>query len=222
MAQIDMPKAKSSLNDTTSLPANSNVSSKTKAIVSDQTQRAKQITKGRTIKTHDGFFSKLIQNLISDDPSSVKTYLIDDILIPGVKDLIANAINLGIDAIFFGSGSEQSFRKSRTSQNGRVSYQKYYDQNTRGRQRYSNHDARRSDADDILVETRREAQEILNELNCILEEYDQVSVGDLYDAAGMTTNFTMYKYGWFNLSNARIRQVRDGYLIIMPQTHLLE
>ena len=68
-----------------------------------------------------------------------------------------------------------------------------------------------------IVETRYDADIVLEELNDCLAEYDQVTVGDLYDALGFDSEHTDYKWGWVDLSTATIRKVRDGWLIDLPR-----
>lgn len=224
MAKTEIPKKHSSMNDA-SLPPNSHAS---KEIPLEIKPRAKQVGSGRTIVKHDGFFKKLGASLVSDSPDSVRTYLIDDIIIPGIKELLANAINSGIDALFFGgasSGGSSRLSRKNNSRYGHVSYSKYYERDherDRSRDRDISDTKTCVEPDDIVFDTRREAVDVLMELRHILEEYDQVTVADLYDAAGISTTFTQNKYGWYNIESARIRPVSNGYILIMPATKLLD
>jgi hypothetical protein len=52
----------------------------------------------------------------------------------------------------------------------------------------------------------------------IINRYGVVSVGDLYDLAGIsTTNYTVNKYGWTNIRSAHVVRTRDGYLLKLPR-----
>ena len=79
-----------------------------------------------------------------------------------------------------------------------------------------------TEANDIFFQTREEAVCVLKTLQDLLSEYDQVTVADLYDAAGITTTFTQNKYGWYNIENARIRPSQGGYVLLMPKTKYLD
>jgi hypothetical protein len=77
--------------------------------------------------------------------------------------------------------------------------------------------------DDILFETRAEAQEVLNSLNDIIEEYGSASIADFYDLCGVTEQYTDHKYGWTNVSKASIESVRGGYFIlVLPKARQIE
>ena len=51
----------------------------------------------------------------------------------------------------------------------------------------------------------------------VIEQYNVVSVLDLYDMVDMSAPHTANKYGWTNLRNADVVRVRDGYVIKLPK-----
>ena len=105
----------------------------------------------------------------------------------------------------------------RRDSGSRVSYTKYYERD-RDRE-YDRNRSRRSvyDYDDIILDTRREAEDVLNRMDDLIDAYGMVSVADLYDLVGVSGNYTDNKYGWTNLRNAEVRRTRDGYLIKLPK-----
>jgi hypothetical protein len=76
--------------------------------------------------------------------------------------------------------------------------------------------------DDIVVETRGEAEAVVSRMDEIMEEYEQVRVADLYDLVGISGDYTDNKYGWTNIRNARVVRTRDGYKIEMPRAIALK
>lgn len=54
-----------------------------------------------------------------------------------------------------------------------------------------------------------------------LATYNCVSVADLYDLVGMTSNYTDNKYGWYDLRTAYIQGVSGGYVIRLPKPVVL-
>lgn len=73
-----------------------------------------------------------------------------------------------------------------------------------------------------IFETRRDAEEILNYMEDLIDEYGFVTVADLYDLVGVSGNYTDNKYGWTDISNAEIVRVRDGYMIKLPKIRKLD
>jgi hypothetical protein len=71
--------------------------------------------------------------------------------------------------------------------------------------------------DDIVLESRGDAEQVLDVLCDMLETYGQVTVADLYDAVGKTSRFSDNNYGWTNLQTAYVSRVRQGYLLNMPK-----
>lgn len=149
---------------------------------------------------------------ISEDVSNVKSYIFMDVLVPAAKKAISDIVRDGIDMILYGDTK----RKSSSSGASYVSYRSYSDKDRRSDIRDSR---TRSgyDYDDIILETRGEAEEVLERMNELLDTYDAVSVADLYDLVGKSCNYTDNKYGWTNIRNAEPIRVRDGYLLKMPK-----
>ena len=71
-------------------------------------------------------------------------------------------------------------------------------------------------ADDIIVRTRREGEEVLGSMKDILREYGQVSVGDFYELVGAPSEFSDCKKGWKELRYAGLHKNRYGYTFSLP------
>lgn len=175
-------------------------------------KKIEPIAKGKAKKKSE--VKKFADVFIAEDVSSVKDYIVNDVLIPAAKKAISDIITNGIDMILYG---ETKGRDRRSSSSSRVSYTKYYE---RDRDRdYDRNRTRRSvyDYDDIILDTRGEAEDVLNRMDDLIDTYGMVSVADLYDLVGIQGNYTDNKYGWTNLRNAEVRRTRDGYLIKLPK-----
>ena len=57
----------------------------------------------------------------------------------------------------------------------------------------------------------------LNPQNC-WESFN----ADFYDIVGVTSEFTDNKYGWTSIRKAGIKPVREGFLIVLPRTRVLD
>ena len=159
---------------------------------------------------------KFADVFIAEDVTSVKDYIINEVLIPAAKKALSDIVTNGIDMILYG---EARGRDRKRDGGSRVSYTKYYE---RDRDRDYERDRGRSrrsvyDYDDIILDTRREAEDVLNRMDDLIDSYGMVSVADLYDLVGVTGNYTDNKYGWTNLRNAEVRRCRDGYLLKLPK-----
>ena len=99
-----------------------------------------------------------------------------------------------------------------------MSYSSYYNDRDRDKPRQvSKRNRARHNFDDIILESRGEAEEVLSHLVDLTEDYGMASVADLYDLVGVTSNFTDNKYGWTNVADGYIDRTRDGYCIRLPR-----
>ncbi len=153
--------------------------------------------------------TKLKDVFISEDVSNVKTYIISDVLIPAAKKAIYDIITNGIDMILYG-GSGRSKSKSNTD---KVSYRSYYESPKDRFGSNSTSITRGFEYDDIIFESRGEAEAARIQMNEIIDRYGVVTVADLYEMAELSAPYTSNKYGWTSVRNADIGRVRDGYVL---------
>lgn len=176
-------------------------------------KKLEKVVTGKVKTKKRNEMSKLGEVFIAEDARNVKSYILMDVLVPAVKNAISDIVTNGIDMLLFGEGG----RTRKTSSASAVSYRKYYDQKDIGRG-YSNTRMRTGyDYDDIILESRGEAEDVLARMDELIETYGIVSVADLYDLVGKTCNYTDNKYGWTNIRNAEPIRVRDGYMLKMPK-----
>ena len=167
-----------------------------------------------TVKTKPNTARKFTNIFISEDVSSVKSYIFMDVLVPAIKKAVSDIVRDGIDMLLYG---ESKGRKSGTNASY-VSYRSYSDRDRR-EDRYSSTRSRVGyNFDDIVLESRGEAEEVLTRMDELIDTYGIVSVADLYDLVGITGNYTDNKYGWTNIRNAEPVRVRGGgYILKLPK-----
>lgn len=159
-----------------------------------------------TVKTRKkSGFRKMMDSFISDEVPNIKTYIVKDVLIPTFKKLVSETV----DTVLFGRS-----RKSGSGYASKVSYRNYYDE---PRQRETATTGTRYSYDEIILESRGEAERVLSQMNDLIETYERASVADLYDLVGITGEYTDNRYGWTNIRNAEVIRCREGYLLQMPK-----
>lgn len=77
-------------------------------------------------------------------------------------------------------------------------------------------------SNDIIVYSKSDAQAVLEYMNEVISNYAVATVMDLCDAAGILGDYRDSKYGWTDISSARIEEVKNGYIIRMPKALLLD
>ena len=155
----------------------------------------------------------LAETFISEDASNIKSYILMDVLVPAIKKAVIDIVTDGISMLFYGDTSHGNRRSSTSA--SYISYNRYSDRDRRddrtsyGRSRYS--------YDDIILQSRGEAEEVLDRMSEMIDTYGIVSVADMYDLVGIATNYTDNKYGWTNLRNAEPIRVSNGYMLKLPK-----
>ena len=168
------------------------------------------------VKTRDNKGRKFADIFISEDASNVKSYIFMDVLVPAIKKAISDIVTDGIDMILYGGSGRGN--RSRGESSSRVSYRSYYDDRNSRRDSYDDRNVRgRFDYDDIIYETRGEAEKVRCQMLDIIDRYGVVTVGDMYDLSGLTPPFTANNYGWVNIRTAEPVHVRDGYILKLPK-----
>lgn len=152
------------------------------------------------------------------DAKGVTRYIAADVLLPAVRNLIVDASTKGIERLIYG---DSSVRRRSPEYRPRVQY------NNPINRRPDPRDVaylpgqppvmrQRRDIEDIVMVSREEAEMVLENMINIADKYDVVSVADLYDLVGLPTSHTDNKWGWSRLNDVVIRQVREGYLLMLP------
>lgn len=180
-------------------------------------KRVEKVVKGSvTIKKKSGV-AKITESIISEDLPTVLSYIASEVVVPTFKELISNIITKGTDIALFGEAG----RNRRSSTNAPyVSYNRFSERDRRDDRRSTNdyHSRSRLSYDSIVLESRGEAEEVLRRMDEILDRYQMVRVADLYDLVGVTGEHTDNKYGWTDLSTARVeRQMGGGYKLRLPR-----
>lgn len=178
-------------------------------------KKVDKVVKGHVTIKKKSLGRKFVDTFFGEDVVDVKGYIINDVLIPALKNTIDDVVSDGIKLILFGEVKGGNSRKG----NGRpyVSYDRAYSKDRREDCGRASSRARYEFGDAIL-DNRGDAEEILSNLVDIIEDYGAASVADLHDMLGVTGAFTDNYWGWTDLSNATVRRVREGYLLDLPKT----
>lgn len=183
---------------------------------SGEEKKVEKVVKG-TVKTKKKTeIRKFADVFIAEDAANVKSYILMDVLVPAVKKAISDIVQDGVSMILYGSANGGS--KNRYGNASYVSYRSYSDRDRRDDRRTDyTRNRSRYNFDDIILDDRGEAEEVLTRMDELIDTYGIVSVADLYDLVGLTCDYTDNKYGWTNIRNAEAIRVRDGYMLKLPK-----
>ena len=199
--------------NTADFPGNSNKSKE--EIVKPKVEK---VVSGKVEKHKPSFIQKAASVIFSDiNEEDLKSEIIFDYLVPTIKDTLVDMGKMLLDAVFYGTTSHK--KSSGGNRPYKVSYSDYYDRDTKASlpsNKSSYH------FDEITLDSRADAEQVLDNLIDLTKEYGSASVGDFCDLVGVDSNFTDYKYGWSNLAKTTVSRTRHGYIINFPKPGKLD
>lgn len=180
-----------------------------------------KIIEGKVIVRKKPWYRRAANNMIADDASSIGEYIMTDVIVPAVKNLIAEIVGQGTNRVLFGTTRPRG--RGGVLSGDRPSLRTRYDQmSDRGEpRRLSSRDRAQHNFADITLTTRGEAIEVLEALIDRVDRFGAATVSDMYDFVGYTGSYADRRYGWTNLQDSDVRQVRDGFTLELPRPELL-
>jgi len=167
--------------------------------------KAQKIVSGQAKLKKKGFFDFLV----SEDASSVKSYLLSDVLVPNIKRLIQELVTSGINQLLYGN----DYKPSKSSTNAsRVSYNNFSNQTVNQPKRLKG-----NDIIEIEVDTYTDSQNVIYQLQALVDQYNQATIADLYDLVGIDGDFTDNNYGWKDLTRVSVIPYGRKFIIRMPR-----
>ena len=167
------------------------------------------------------------ETFIAGNSKSAIQYVLFDVLLPAAKDMIVEAGSQGIEKLLYGdSHRRRGVTRPQSGPAGYVSYGQYsHSMGSRqsGPARAMSRQARsRHNFDEIILDQRSEAEEVIDQLFELVAKYDSATVADLYELVGLASTHTDHKWGWEDLMGAGVSRVRGGYLLDLPEPEPLD
>ena len=79
-----------------------------------------------------------------------------------------------------------------------------------------------SDPKEIVFDTARSAEEVLDNIKEIINIHGYVTVADVCELYGLKSNRFEHEYGWTTISDMHIKNVDGKYTLYLPKAILLE
>ena len=181
-------------------------------------KRAGKIVTGPVKTKKKNEVRKLGDLIFAEDFGTVKSRLASEVLIPGAKKIFSELIKIGTDILIYGDSGRRD-----SSSGSKISYRSYYDKSGERKTYSSDNKSRgRFDYEDIIINSRGEAEEILDQMQELIDTYDVVRVTDLYDMLDITAPYTGNRYGWKDIHGAKPIRVEDGYILKLPRAQPID
>lgn len=183
------------------------------------------VVTGRVIRRKKSMLSRVAETLFRGE-SSVLGYLFQEVLVPALKDMATSMVTQGIEKAMYGdvrSPRGGSVGRGYSAYRPHVSYDRPSGRpgsvTPTGRRAVTQPSA--SQIEDVVVDTRDEAQLIIDTLYRTVEEYGQATVGHLNNLIKQSSVYTDHNWGWTNLDSLTARRIPGGFLLVFPPTEPL-
>lgn len=175
-----------------------------------------KIIEGKVVTRRPPWYKRFGRSLIADDAQSMGDWIMVEIILPAVRNLISDTVKGSTDRILYGT--------SRARRSGivgerpalRTRYDRISDPGE-PRRMLSRESRARHDFDDVVLTTHAEAVEVIEAMIDRVQRYGATSVADMYELVGVTGSFADQRWGWTDLRDADVRQVRGGFLLDLPR-----
>ena len=190
-----------------------------------QAKNIERVTKGEPVRRKKSLRKQFTETFVAGDARSAVVYVVMDVLLPAAKDMIVDAGAQGIEKLIYGDSRRRGSRPPVSGPTGYVQYNRVSGpmgsgsgSRLPGPARAMSRAARgRHNFDEVVLEQRAEAEEVIDRLFELVSRYDQATVADLYELVGLTSSHTDHKWGWEDLHGAGVTRVRGGYLLDLPE-----
>jgi hypothetical protein len=182
------------------------------------------VISGVAVERKEPLRKKFLQAYAGDSAQSVGQYLLMDVIVPGTKNIISDLVTQGINRLLYG-GSRPVQNNIRSNVGG--GYGKFFNGGANTQQSQQSQPVVRTAQPnhgfgEIVLQTRSDAEIVIDSLRELIEAYGNAKVANLYSLVGISGDFTNQSYGWTNLSRAGVIQIREGYLLDLPQPEVLK
>jgi hypothetical protein len=199
-------------------PPNSDVSRRV------ESKGLERITTSDATRKRKSLRRQFSEVFVAGDVKTATHYVIFDVVLPAAKDLLVDAISSGFEKLIFGEGRRR-YRGMTTPQSGpygHINYSRYSMASPETRmtsaERVLSRQARaRHDFDEIILDSRTEAEEVIDRLFDLVGSYGSATVADLYELVGLASTHIDHKWGWTDLQGAGVDRIRHGYLLDLPE-----
>ena len=193
-----------------SYPGNSDRAKEKKEIVPVAKARVKRESTAR----------KVVGEIIKEDARSVGETVLWDVVIPTVKNLISDTVTRGIESMLYGD----SRPRSRNNYSDYSGYSRPKGSRDRPVERRERRSARQAEPErnEIIFDTRSDANDVIDRMSDIIDQYGQASLADLNALIGASSNFIDDNWGWTDMGSFNVRQVRDGFMLTHDEPQSLK
>lgn len=200
-------------------------------------KNVQKVVTGNVTQRQKGIGFKFRKIFLGMDLKHTTDFVVSEYLIPELRDIIFRVGSRYLEGLIFGE-SRYARKATEYRSTSKISYnnvtpapwrrdprEDYIDvRSTVGRvpdqQRPTRVDRR--EIADIVLNSRAEAEMVVESMMDILSHYEVVTLADMYTLVGLPTSFVDNNWGWKGLNDVTVRQIGGrGYIIEFPPVEVV-
>lgn len=198
-------------------------SHKSKSSPPPEQKEVKRVVTGEAVRRKPSLGKKFKNAFFGGDGRTATQFLVTEVVVPSIRNTLHEGITRWTEQVIFG-GSHHRSHSSR-GPTGTATYTPYnrfsmgqkHDDRPPMPNQMSRRGRARHDFDEIVLETRADATEVLDSLYEILSQFEVVSVADLYGLVGFKSDHIDQRWGWTELHGSGVVRTRDGFVVDLPR-----
>lgn len=191
----------------------------------ERPKKIERVTSGEAVRRKRSIGRQFKETFVGGSARMAFDYMVLEVVVPSVKDMLAEAMQSGIEKLIYGDSRPRRGITTPSSYSGvgHVNYQGMSSNKPPTARTLSQRSRARHDFGEIVIASRQEAEEVLDRMYDVLSRYGTVPVADLYELTGIQSSHTDHKWGWTSLRGAKVARLRSGgYLLDLPNPEPLE
>ena len=175
---------------------------------------------GKPVTRNKSLLRKFGDTFSFTNMKDARDYIITDVVIPGFFDLLYDGATRGLARLIYGEKGVNRARKKVGGIDYSTGIKRLSDGESFKRDRRNADDSvvSISDYNEIELETKAKAEQLLDDMCEYLDCHDIVSVADMYQMAKYKGgDYTDNYWGWSSLAGAHITRSEGGWTLVLPR-----
>lgn len=183
-------------------------------------KNVEKVVVGEVLVQKKSLGKKFKDIFIEADLKSVLRYVGSEVLLPAARNMIVDASSKGVERMMYGESAVHR-RRYTHGPGPRITYNSPISRAAaQPRDNIPRHQMNRANKTkaqkEFILQSREEAELVLERLGDIIDAYEFASVGDLHELLGEPTTYVDNKWGWIFIGDANVVQIREGFLLDLP------
>ena len=185
---------------------------------SEERTKLTKVVSGKAEKKEPSELKKLWNTFVVGDPEMVRKYILKNVIEPAIRNTLWDTITKGLRLFLFNNEDEERPIGKTSIPARSIDFTRFAKMPMPEPEPLYEKPIKHS-YEGLVYETKADAACVLAGLKDRIAYCQSTSVGDLYELSGREDliDFTDYKFGWRDLSNAYVQEGRSGYYLKLPK-----